>query len=306
MRYCANCGQLNEDSSKFCTACGTPMYPASINNIQPQFQQPIYPVKPQSKPIYKKPWFIILCAVWILFILFILSTVRIKDTESDSAINVAASSAVSSETTTLETTTEEITEPPTEAPKDFLGELSTVLEPAVAEKAYRILTNDIGFEDLEYDGVVSEGLTNYRIIADGYNVILTASDDVYRIFSGDCVFYENGTVTLTKSQLKDREISSSDSNKYYAIAKEIVSQNLNNPKSAEFPSSVTKDGVGMERKGDLVAVSGWVYAENGFGATIQNDWIVQFTVMDLDSYAYNIEYIQIGSDSVGQYIDFGE
>ena len=168
---------------------------------------------------------------------------------------MAASSAVSSETTTLETTTEEVTEPPTEAPKDFLGELSTVLEPAVAEKAYRILTNDIGFEDLEYDGVVSEGLTNYRIIADDYNVILTASDDVYRIFSGDCVFYENGTVTLTKSQLKDREISSSDSNKYYAIAKEIVSQNLNNPKSAEFPSSVTKDGVGMERRGDLVAVS---------------------------------------------------
>ena len=301
MRYCANCGQLNEDSSKFCTACGTPMYPASINNIQP-----IYPVKPQSKPIYKKPWFIILCAVWVLFILFILSTVRIKDTESDSAMNVAASSAVLSETTTTATTTEEVTEPPTEAPKDFLGELSTVLEPAVAEKAYRILTNDIGFEDLEYDGVVSEGLTNYRIIADDYNVILTASDDVYRIFSGDCVFYENGTVTLTKSQLKDREISSSDSNKYYAIAKEIVSQNLNNPKSAEFPSSVTKDGVGMERRGDLVAVSGWVYAENGFGATIQNDWLVQFTVTDLDSYTYNIEYVQIGADSVGQYIDFGE
>lgn len=302
MRYCVKCGFQNEDHAKFCSSCGAPMYIESANNTQPQpFQQPVYPVKTE-KPVYKRPWFIILCAVWILIVL----SAFVSAIGDDSAESDSTSSVASSEEITTEAKTEKPTEAPTEAPKDFVSQLSTVLDPAIAEKAYNILSNEIGFESLEYDGVISEGLTNYRIFADDYDVVLTASDDVYRIFSGDCVFYEDGIVKLTKSQLEERKIDSSDSNKYYAIAKEIVSQNLNNPKSAEFPSSVTKDGVGMQRKGDLVAVSGWVYAENGFGATIQNDWLVQFTVTDLDNYAYNVEYVQIGSDSMGQYIDFGE
>lgn len=183
--------------------------------------------------------------------------------------------------------------------------LKKELDENVAEKAYDLLTNQIGFSNLEYKGKM-EGLTNYEITADGYSVVLTASDDVYRIFipNSSYIFYENEEVKLTYDELKSKTIDQYEQNIYYIIAQDIVCSTLKNPGSADFPSIVThSEEVTMQKDGDIIAVQSYVEAKNDFNAKVRTDWIVEFKVVDADSYSYELIYANIGGNKVGKFID---
>lgn len=206
-------------------------------------------------------------------------------------------------TETTEERIEETEECSTEITKEekFLKDLENVIDKNIAEKAYDILKNQIGFENMEYQKQM-DGLTNYEIIADGYNIILTASDDVYRIFipNSSYVFYENEEVIMTKKDLEDGLINAEDMPYYYSIAQLIVENYLISPKSANFPWS---DKISYQKKGNLIAIKGYVDAQNSYGVEIRSNYIVQFYVNDLDDLLYETTYVNIDGQEAGQFVN---
>lgn len=213
--------------------------------------------------------------------------------------------AKTQETEKVETEVKEETKAKEETPKKQNKFVSALvkdgLDEKVAKKAYKILKKKIGFKKLKYIDKM-EGLTNYNIEADGTDIVMTASDKVYRIFIPDSsyVFYEDGKVKLTAKKFADKEIDYNDAISYYTIAKTIITENLKSPRSAHFPSFITESGdVAMSKDGDLIIVQSYVDADNSFGASIRTKWTVQFKVIDLDSFSYETTYIKIGDQSYG-------
>ena len=279
----------------------------------------------------KKKALKIFCASFLGLILLLLiydkavpESVKAEANASIEAENTVEETTVEyteEETTTEaepETTTEEATEAPTETEpptepstketttsaysEDQLMEtLKANLSEDVAEKAYDIIVNQIGFTGVEYKGKNSMGTDNYDFSADHYNFTLTASDDVYRIFQpGGANFYVDGEVKIKLTDVIDQY----DAVPYMQIAEEIVKQNLKNPRSAKFPSIVTHSSdIAMMKKDDIVAVQSYVDATNSYGAKIRTQWTVEFKVIDLAKYEYQTIYIKIGDNSTGSFID---
>jgi hypothetical protein len=186
----------------------------------------------------------------------------------------------------------------------FLTALKSQLSESVANDAYNILKNDLGFENFTFIKKMDD-TTNYVISANGVEVVLTASDKVYRIFipNSDTVFYEDDTVKMTAKQYEDKQISYGDQSAYYIIAKTIVESALKNPSSAKFPSINTEAGsIAIERNGALVVVQSYVDAKNSFNATVRSNWTVEFMVYDLSTYSYDALYIEIDGEKSGEYI----
>lgn len=188
---------------------------------------------------------------------------------------------------------------------NFLSDLGKVMDKKVAKKAYNILKKKIGFSELEYKDQLDE-TTNYEIVADGYYMVLTASDNVYRIFipNSSYVFYEDGEVKMTAADFKSKTIDRSEMYSYYSIAQEIVESSLKNPKSADFPSIITHpEEISMQKDGDIVAVQSYVDAKNSFNATIRTKWMVEFKVLDLETYSYEVLYINMDGETSGEYVE---
>ena len=133
------------------------------------------------------------------------------------------------------------------------------------------------------------------------NKIMLAADDdgIYRASCGGFVLYENSQVSMTKEDMESRDISE-NAPFYYVIAKEIVSNHLTSPSSAKFCSM---NECAMQRNGNTVAVKGYVEAKNAFGVMLRNEFIVQFYVVDADTYTYEVYYIAIGDQSTGEFQD---
>lgn len=237
-------------------------------------------------------------------------TTTIPTTE-ETTVNTQPTIEASEETTTptslpIETapnTTPTIkpTEPP--SPEDnFINSFckTSGLKQATAGTIYRLLRDEMHFEEIQFKEKNPVGQINWDVIADGYTLMLTADDDgVYRITCGSFTLYQNAKVALTKEDMLDRDISTKASF-YYVIAKEIVSQNLSSPSSAKF---ATMQECAMQRKGNIVAVQGYVEAKNAFGVKISNKFIVQFWVIDAATYTYQALYIEIGNQSTGEFVD---
>lgn len=188
--------------------------------------------------------------------------------------------------------------------KDFLDSLKEYMDSQVAENAYNILKNDIGFENLSFENKMGE-TTNYKIKADGSEMVLTASDQVYRIFipNSQNVFYEDGSVKMTASEYKNKQIEYGDDSAYYIIAQTIIKDMLKNPSSAKFPSIVTNPGaISMQRNGALVAVQSYVDATNSFNAVTRSTWTVEYVVYDLKNWSYEPVYIEIDGQKSGEFI----
>lgn len=202
---------------------------------------------------------------------------------------------------TTETTTEVTTEPTTEE-KSFNESLAEYVGEELANKVSDIYENDLGFSELRFDSRMDES-DNYLIYANSYGTIATISNSYIRIFAPNTsyVFYEDGNVLMTYNDFKDSIIENEEMPKYYSIAQIIVEDSLKSPKSAKFPSS--KD-ISYQKKGNLVAIKGYVDAENSFGTQIRNDYIVQFYVNDLDNLSYETVYLKIGDNESGSFVSY--
>ena len=191
--------------------------------------------------------------------------------------------------------------------EELLNDLRSILNEDVADKAYDIIINQIGFSDVEYIGKNPVGDSNYDFSSDKYDFTMTASDDVYRIFqpSGGFVFYEDGEVKNKISDVENKTIDHNDRTTYYIIAQMIVENGLKNPKSADFPSIVTRpEEIAMSKNEDIVAVQSYVEAQNSFGTMVRSKWLVEFRVIDLDTYLYEPLYINIDGEVLyGEYVD---
>lgn len=189
----------------------------------------------------------------------------------------------------------------------LLNDLRLILSEDIADKAYDILINQIGFTNVEYIGKNSFGDSNYDFSSDKYDFTMTASDDVYRVFqpSGGFVFYEDGEVKNSVSDAENKTINQYDRNAYYIIAQWIVESGLKNPNSADFPSIVTRPAeIAMSKNENIVAVQSYVDAQNSFGATVRSKWLVEFRVIDLDTYSYEPIYVNINGEVLhGEYVD---
>ena len=259
---------------------------------------------------------ILVCIVWtIVFILF----GTIGSNESDSVADTQIESQTETEESQVVESTEKKPNKKLEDKEKTKSEKSTEkkkkhnkivsafmkdgLEEKVSVKAYNILKKKIGFKKIEYEKK-ADGADMYYIDADGYDVAITASDKVYRIFipESDYVFYEDGKVELTAKKLEDTTIDQSEGSSYYIMAQEIVKESLLNPRGAKFPSYVfNSDDVAMQKDGKLVAVQSYVDATNGYGATVRTKWTVQFVVTDIDSFSYDLKYVKVGDDSYGTF-----
>ena len=189
----------------------------------------------------------------------------------------------------------------------LLNDLCSILDEEVANKAYDILINQIGFTNVEYIGKNPVGDSNYDFSSDKYNFMMTASDDVYRVFQsrGGFVFYEDGEVKNSISDIANKTIDHNDRPAYYIMAQSIVEGGLKNPKSATFPSIVLRpEEIAMSKKDDVVAVQSYVDAQNSFGATIRSKRLVEFRVIDLDTYSYEPMYVNIDGEVLyGEFIE---
>ena len=168
-----------------------------------------------------------------------------------------------------------------------------------------ILKDKIGFEKIVFVEKLGETF-NYKITADGYEIVATDLEDDFRIFipNSSYVFYEDSKVVMTNENFKDKIVTSDEANIYYIMAQEIITSCLKNPKSADFPSIIfSPDDIGFKKNGNLVLVQSYVDATNSFGATIRSKWEVQFVVLDMDTYSYDLKYINFDGEKAGNYID---
>lgn len=188
---------------------------------------------------------------------------------------------------------------------DFLEDLKKDMDSALAEKVATILRDEIGFTDLKYVERIGT-TTNYNITADGLEIVVTAwADDGYvRVFTpnGGGVYYEDGKVLMTAEEKLSTIIKWEDRTSYYLMAQEIVKGSLKNPRSAKFPS-INSGEITFVKKGDIVGVQSYVDATNSLGAQLRTSWTVEFTPKDMDTYSYDVIYIRIGNQEVGEFVD---
>lgn len=214
-----------------------------------------------------------------------------------------------------EVSSESVEEPVTIQPEEtlspeniLLDKLKKELGDNVGQQAYDILVNQIGFTNVEYVKN-TEGTGNYIMTSSECDFILTAfpDDKVYRVFqpNGGSVFYEDDALKMTVEELKNRTINHNDRSAYYIIAKTIVENGLKSPRSAKFPSIVTRpEEIAMSKNGDIIAVQSYVDAENSFGAIIRSKWTVQFEVIDISTYSYNPLYVNVDGETLyGKWVD---
>lgn len=190
----------------------------------------------------------------------------------------------------------------------FSDRLKETLDETVAESACDILENQIGFSSLVFDSKMDD-TDNYKIEADGKEIVMTASDKVYRIFmpNTEYVFYEDDSVKMTAKEYADRNIDYSSMISYYTMAETIIKGFLKNPSSAKFPSINTEVGsISMERNGALVVVQSYVDAKNSFNAKVRSNWTVEFIVYDLKSFSYEPVFIEIDGEKSGDFIDLDD
>lgn len=117
---------------------------------------------------------------------------------------------------------------------------------------------------------------------------------------------EEETEAITE-EVNATDISGSQFQFYWDMAKETVESCLKNPKSADFPSSVFNQGnIAMERKGHLVVVQSYVYSTNSFGAEIKSDFTVEMLVYDTDNFIYDVVYLNIDGETSGEYVSLDE
>lgn len=260
---------------------------------------------------------ILVCIVWTIVFIFFWTTGgnendSVADTQIESQTETEESQAVEStekkSSKKLEDKEKTKLEKPTEQKKKHNKIVSAFMEDGldekVAVKAYNILKKKIGFKKIEYVERMDD-TSNYEITADGNDIVMTASDKVYRIFIPDSsyVFYEDEKVKLTAKRFDETTYTQSEASAYYIMAQQIIEDGLDDPNGVKFPSQVfSPEDVAIAKDGDLIAVKSYVDVKNYYGTKVRIDWIVQYTVTDIDSYACNPNYVKIGDDSAGEYI----
>ena len=309
--YCSNCGEAI--TGKFCQNCGKSNVEPEIKVVSDkvetdgisknQINPNIFKSKPIAAKEKKKTGCLSYC---ILIVIFIVIWSGITNSNKDSVDKGNKDSTA--DASTVESSKKATPTPkPKPKPKNIfttdMSKASGLTKNTVAD-LYDLIHNKLGFKDITFDGKNGVGDTIYDIKGDGYTLRATLDEDeIYSIICGDYNLYEKSKVKMDKQGILDRTIDNGSA--YYSIAKEIVTSNLKSPKSADFPSIVwSSDEIQMQRNGSLVAVQGYVDAQNSFGAEIRSTYLVEFIVADIDTYTYTAVYVKIDEETSGEFMEF--
>lgn len=231
---------------------------------------------------------------WIILPLFVFYLISPKEeTENKNESDISVESIVKTENEKVKLSDIEIF-------SNEMSQCSEYVKYETAENLYNFLHNELLFEKITFKQKNAVGDILFDVNADNYSLMISVDDDgIYSIRCGSYDLYDGESIIITKNGLDDRSIDHESA--YYSIAKEIVSNNLKSPKSADFPS-LWSDEVKMQRNKDMVIVQSYVDAQNSFGAVIRSQWQVEFKVIDLDSFSYEIIYINIDGTTAGEFI----
>lgn len=135
-------------------------------------------------------------------------------------------------------------------------------------------TYDLNYYSLEKDGT---------IIYDNPENDLQEELDKYGIGDG------NDSVTKT-------EVSSKDDDFWFAVtaAQNLVKEQLKSPSTASFPSNASAYDVTTD--GTYFYVSGYVDAQNSFGAELRQNWTASFKMGDTSGAQYKISDYNVTFD----------
>lgn len=326
---CPYCGHENIKGEDYCESCASRLTEYHVESKNRKVEDVEKSKKKENKktPFWKKTWFTVLMCIfspvigilllWVnkkpqkikfrilLSVILFLYLMFMLGGGNEEPINSASTADDILSTTETQTSEDNSTEEVTEIKRDFKSQLEYVTNKEVAEEAYNILTKEIGFRELEFNGKLA-GTTNWKVEADGYDIIVTASDDLYRVFipESSIVFYEDNKILMTKKDMEAKIIGRAEMGPYYQMAQEVIRGCLKNPNSADFPSIVTHpEEIAMQKNGDIIAVQSYVDAKNSFGAEVRSKWTVQYKVVDLKSYMYEVIFINLDGESSGEFID---
>ena len=184
----------------------------------------------------------------------------------------------------------------------FINSISNSSEFVSTETAstlYDFLKNELLFNNIDFNKKSAVGNILFEINADNYSLMVSVDNDgIYSVRCGSYDLYDGNSVIITKKGLDNRNLE--HKSEYYVIAQEIVSNNLKSPKSAVFPS-LWSDEVKMKRNDDIIIVQSYVDAQNSFGASLRIEWLVEFKIVNLDTFSYEIIYINIDGTTAGEF-----
>lgn len=286
MKECKNCGRkLDNDTYIICPYCG-------------------YRLKEYREPlnIGRPPIVLVGIGVMALLVSVIVGLVKNDDTPTINRYE-QYSKELNGETTKdtgeqSDKNTSEQTEKQTTdntKKKESKATLSKYLGKKQAKKVKKLLRKKIGFSSVTFKGKDDE-LEIYNFDCDGQDIIVMAyTDEISAVYTKDrnYTLYMDGKVKMTAKELSDAYISWEDWTRYEIIAKDTVKMGLVN--SARF-----KDSFRMKRKDNLVTVQSTVESKNTFNAWVAEKFTVQF--YDHGDFDYDIQYVKIGDEKVGQYI----
>lgn len=110
----------------------------------------------------------------------------------------------------------------------------------------------------------------------GYTVtLIVINKKTDSIYSGDITLFENGKVV---NDINDYIFDAADEGKFIYYAEEYVKQCLISPSTAKFPGLVLeRNEWKVSRKKDVVTISSYVDSQNGFGAMLRSNFIIQIS-----------------------------
>ena len=251
----------------------------------------------QKKKSHFWPIFLISCVVFFCVVTRCTNSNKSHNsTTTQVAVTNSAEETVEFQEDTLSETTTE----------DFLTSIKSDMTDTLADSVYDILTSQIGFKKLVYKGF--EAPSNYLVDADGVSLYITAlpasdEDSEYiRIFQphGD-TFYEDGEVIMTAEEHMIEYEHVQNCTSYYIIAQGIVEDSLNTSSKTKFPSSLSSE-IGYGWKDEYVVVQSYVDIKESSGAYSRYNWTVEFIPIDVNMFTYELVYLNIGGQSIGEYV----
>lgn len=151
------------------------------------------------------------------------------------------------------------------SPQELIQEKTGLTKEQATAVATRL--DELGAKEIEDVSEVNKDKGMYYVQDDKYGRVF------FQVINGELARVENQQgVPLTKDNkftLENTYLSDEDIAKFQVTAQHAVKDKLKSPSTAKFSDEK------VQRANDMVMVSGNVDAQNGFGATLRNSYLVQ-------------------------------
>lgn len=155
------------------------------------------------------------------------------------------------------------------------------------------MEHGIGFSNWESTSGSRYESSYYSLKKDGEEIYDNPENDLETQLEQDLGMPYNEWLELQKNKVTETEISSSHPNYWAAVtaAQNLVKDELRSPSTARFP--VSGDAYIVVKTGTQWSVAGYVDAQNGYGATVREQWTASFEMSDPSGSQYTISNYEV-------------